>query len=127
MHLLFVNVCVKLRIYSRVGAKVTMYTFSCSFSCCMLMPCASKSIFDDGIVLLCLQIQSRTYLCGKGGSGTCNCAIAAREGYDVVVIDFCPNGPKKAWFASQREPAFGTTLHIDASRRIYHVGKFNTN
>ena len=33
-----------------------------------------------------LQVQARTWTCGKV---SCNCAIAAREGNDIVIIDIC--------------------------------------
>ena len=93
-----------------------------SFEYVNIILSASRS-FHYFRILHYFQIQSRTYICGRGGSGTCNCAVAAREGHDVIVIDFCPNGPKKAYFASQREPAFGTILRTDTSRRDYQVSE----
>ena len=68
-----------------------------------------------------LKVQARTYYCGRGISGVCNCGVAAREGNDVVVVDFCSGGPMSARFASRREPAYGTRLSMDSTGRSFSV------
>jgi len=38
------------------------------------------------------QVHTRHYSCTIGRSGTCNCAVAVREGNDILGIQAC-NGP----------------------------------
>ena len=86
--------------------------------CCLLMfvLVSTISVLSTAFPF---QVQSRTFSCGL--RATCNCGIAAREGDDVVVVDFCSGGPMSARFASQREPAFGTTLHMGSNGRDFQV------
>ena len=104
--------------------------FACSYGFTLLCVCVFilLCVCVCGCTFVCFsmlnriflfQVQTRTFSCGI--FGTCNCGVAAREGDDVVVIDFCSGGPMSARFASQREPAFGTRLYMASSGRDFQV------
>lgn len=55
----------------------------------------------------------------------CNCGFAARDGDDVIVIDYCKGGPMSARFASKSQPANGTRLYTRSNARHYKVSKYS--
>ena len=54
-------------------------------------------------------------------SVSCNCGVAAREGNDVIVVDFCKGAIQTARFASQGFPANGTQLLRDGTGKNFVV------
>ena len=52
---------------------------------------------------------------------SCNCGVAAREGNDVIVIDFCKGSMQNVRFASQSMPANGTELLRDRTGKNFIV------
>ena len=57
----------------------------------------------------------------KCNSVSCNCGVAAREGNDVIVVDFCKGAVQTARFASQGIPANGTQLLRDGIGKNFIV------
>ena len=62
----------------------------------------------------------RTHQCS---TVSCNCGVAAREGHDVIVIDFCKGALETVRFASQGVPANGTQLLRDRTGRNFIVSR----
>ena len=52
---------------------------------------------------------------------SCNCGVAAREGNDVIVVDFCKGAIQTARFASKGIPANGTQLLRDSTGKNFVV------
>ena len=52
---------------------------------------------------------------------SCNCGVAAREGNDVIVVDFCKGSMQTARFASKSIPANGTQLLRDSTGKKFVV------
>ena len=52
---------------------------------------------------------------------SCNCGVAAREGKDVIVLDFCKGAIQNVRFASQGMPANGTELLRDSTGKNFIV------
>ena len=50
---------------------------------------AKRSLMNKlpSLTLLYLQVQVRTWTCN--GHVTCNCAVAVKEGNDVIILDMC--------------------------------------
>ena len=60
----------------------------------------------------------RTHECS---TVSCNCGVAAREGNDVIVIDFCNEKFQTARFASKGSPANGTKFMRDRTGKHFMV------
>uniref|UniRef100_A0A7M6DKV0 VWFD domain-containing protein n=2 Tax=Clytia hemisphaerica TaxID=252671 RepID=A0A7M6DKV0_9CNID len=53
------------------------------------------------------EVQTRSFQCG---TVACNCAVAVREGDDVMIVDSCRTGIPRARFASTVEPQPGSIM-----------------
>jgi len=60
----------------------------------------------------------RTFRCR---SVSCNCAVAAREGDDVIVVDMCRDNVPRARFASTVQPQEGTRIERNQNGKVFVV------
>ncbi|XP_066919363.1 von Willebrand factor D and EGF domain-containing protein-like [Clytia hemisphaerica] len=62
------------------------------------------------------EVHVRTFQCW---SVSCNCAVAAREGDDVMVVDMCRDRVPRARFASTVEPQPGSIMEMSPNGKTF--------
>ncbi|KAK3583345.1 hypothetical protein CHS0354_038958 [Potamilus streckersoni] len=70
------------------------------------------------------EVHARTVTCNKASGATCNCAVAAREGNDQVIIDLCHHGWGQTYPRVSIQPkdhSQGTVVQKDPQGHTYYT------